>query len=176
MNKETAEYVSELIRNTIKYLHQQEVVLLQLASQIEVDHGIERPGQSPTVYPYDETADLYKPDPANPGKTVIETFCEKHGIKLTDSEKTMFVGTPKGENLFTKMFNESTNKEPVYTAEAVQTVGGIAIDLPADLEKKLDEAEKQEAKSKDSDYQYAFPWGRRKKPETDPEPPRGNWE
>ena len=68
MNKETAEYVSELIRNTIKYLHQQEVVLLQLASQIEVDHGIERPGQSPTVYPHDEAEDLYKPDPANPGK------------------------------------------------------------------------------------------------------------
>lgn len=81
MNKETAEYVSELIRNTIKYLHQQEVVLLQLASQIEVDHGIERPGQSPTVYPHDETED-------------------------------------------------------------------------------------QKSKSEDSDYQYAFPWGRRKKPES----------
>jgi len=142
MNKETAEYVSELIRNTIKYLHQQEVVLLQLASQIEVDHGIERPGQSPTVYPHDETEDLYKPDPANPEKSVIETFCEKHGIKLTDSEKTMFVGTPKGENLFTKMFNEGT-----------QTAGGIATD-------------NQESKSEGSDYQYAFPWGRRKKPES----------
>lgn len=143
MNKETAEYVSELIRNTIKYLHQQEVVLLQLASQIEVDHGIERPGQSPTVYPHDETEDLYKPDPANPGKSVIETFCEKHGIKLTDSEKTMFVGTPKGENLFTKMFREGT-----------QTADDIVV------------TEKQESKSEGNDYQYAFPWGRRKKPES----------
>ena len=142
MNKETAEYVSELIRNTIKYLHQQEVVLLQLASQIEVDHGIERPGQSPTVYPHDEAEDLYKPDPANPGKSVIETFCEKHGIKLTDSEKTMFVGTPKGENIFTKMFREGT-----------QAAGGVPV-------------ENQESKSEDSDYQYAFPWGRRKKPES----------
>lgn len=142
MNKETAEYVSELIRNTIKYLHQQEVVLLQLASQIEVDHGIERTGQSPTVYQHDETEDLYKPDPADPGKSVIETFCEKHGIKLTDSEKIMFVGTPKGENLFTKMFREGT-----------QTAGGVAV-------------ENQESKSEDSDYQYAFPWGRRKKPES----------
>lgn len=115
MTDDQKDFVVELIRNTIEYLHKQEILLIQLAGSIEASKKDPKPTPAEKIaeeaekfykdlkeqdpdyqYPFPWGRKLGKKEDHGPGLTTILANNEpKGGVLLEDLPKGVFTNDPR---------------------------------------------------------------------------------